>query len=79
MFKATLGRLQRELYSEPPALIIRTLIRWMMSDPTYQERYMRYIFRDLDPSDWMPSLPGVIWRGIGRDLRGGGPAALPAA
>lgn len=68
MFEATLGRLQRELYSAPPALVIRSLIRWMMTDPAYQDAYMRYTFRELDPRSWMPGMGGVIWRGILRDL-----------
>ena len=36
MFRATMKRLERELYEEPPVLVIRTLIRWMMTDPVYQ-------------------------------------------
>lgn len=69
-YEATLARLARELYSEPPDLVIRTLIRWTLTDPLYQDRYMRYLFRDLDPRDWRPGAAGVVWRGILRDLRG---------
>lgn len=69
-YDATLARLRRELYGEPPTLVIRTLIRWMLTDPLYHRAYMRYLCRDLDPRDWRPGLPGIVWRGLGRDWLG---------
>ena len=69
-YDATLTRLKRELYGEPPTLVIKTLIRWTLTDPVYHDRYMRYLFRDLDPREWMPGLGGIVWRGLMRDLGG---------
>lgn len=72
MFKSTVKRLESDLYSEPPALIIKTLIRWMMNDPEYQRRFMLYLSRVLPPDGWMsPALvAGVAARGLAGDLRG---------
>ena len=71
MFLATMGRLKRELYEEPPPLVIRTLIRWMLTDPEYQERFMRFLGRDLAPDAWMtPALMrACVARGMMRDVR----------
>lgn len=72
MFQATTERLRRELYQEPPAVVIRTLIRWWMSDPEYQLRFLQYLDRDLPPDRWLtPGVAlGAALRGVGRDLRG---------
>ncbi len=72
MFEATTARLARELYSEPPRAVIRTIIRWTMSDPRYQECFMRVLGRDVPPSavSSRALLGGAILRGIGRDLGG---------
>jgi len=71
MFLATLDRLKRELYEEPPTLVIRTLIRWMLTDPEYQDRFMRFLGRDLPPDKWMtPALMrACVARGVARDVR----------
>ena len=70
MYLATTDRLKRELYDEPPVPVIKTAIRWMMSDPTYQTEFLRYLSRDVAPDKWMtPSLiAGALARGLGRDL-----------
>jgi 2-polyprenyl-6-methoxyphenol hydroxylase-like FAD-dependent oxidoreductase len=72
MYVATIGRLRRELYSEPPVPVIRTLIRWTMSDPEYQERFLLYLGRIIRPDQAIT--PGVtaraVLRGLGRDVRG---------
>ena len=71
MFVATVGRLKRELYQEPPVPVIKTLIRWSMTDPEYQERFMRFLGRAI-PADTAIT-PGLMMRaalrGLGRDLR----------
>jgi hypothetical protein len=82
MYTATQKRLANELYSEPPRLVVRTLLRWMLTDPTYQSRFIRFLGRDLDPATWLgPGLVlGCVARGIGRDIArlfGGSPRALP--
>jgi 2-polyprenyl-6-methoxyphenol hydroxylase-like FAD-dependent oxidoreductase len=72
MYTATKGRLQRELYQEPPAAVIKTMIRWMMSDPAYQELFMRFLARDV-PAERLTSksmMGGAMLRGLGRDVRG---------
>jgi 2-polyprenyl-6-methoxyphenol hydroxylase-like FAD-dependent oxidoreductase len=71
MFLATTARLKRELYDEPPVPVIRTALRWMMTDPTYQRQFLRYLNRDIPPNGWMtPSLiGGAMLRGLARDAR----------
>lgn len=71
MFAATLERLKRELYEEPPTLVIKTLIRWMLTDPEYQSRFIRFLGRDLPPETWMtPALMrACAARGVVRDVR----------
>lgn len=73
MYIETTSRLRRELYAEPPALIIKTLIRWMMTDPAYQERFLQYIGRAIPVKGWNSPrvVAGAVWRGIKRDLFGG--------
>lgn len=71
MYVATVKRLATELYAEPPVPIIRTLLRWMLNDRSYQSRFLRFLGRDLDPARWMtPGLvAGVVARGIWGDVR----------
>ena len=71
MFEATLDRLKRELYEDPPTIVIRTLIRWMLTDPQYQARFIRFLGRDIPPETWLtPALMrGCVVRGMGRDVR----------
>ncbi|MCB9688750.1 MAG: FAD-dependent monooxygenase [Alphaproteobacteria bacterium] len=70
MYVATTERLKRELYDEPPVPVIRTLIRWWMTDRTYQDRFLRYLNRELPPDGWVTPrlLAGASVRGLGRDL-----------
>jgi 2-polyprenyl-6-methoxyphenol hydroxylase-like FAD-dependent oxidoreductase len=71
MFLATMERLKRELYEEPPTIMIKTLVRWMLTDPEYQERFIRFLGRDISPETWMtPALMrACAARGMVRDLR----------
>ena len=72
MFLATTGRLRRELYEEPPPAVIKTMIRWTLTDPVYQDTFLRVIGRDL-PAEAMSSramMAGAIARGLGRDIAG---------
>jgi hypothetical protein len=84
MYTETVTRLRRELYEAPPVPIIKTLIRWMMSDPVYQDRFMHYLARAIPVEGWLTKslLAGAVVRGIGRDLRREKPShvrrALPA-
>jgi flavin-dependent dehydrogenase len=72
MFLATTARLRRELYSEPPVAVIRTLLRWLITDREYQTRFLRYLNRDVPAERWLtPGLAvGAAVRGIARDARG---------
>jgi len=72
MFLATMDRLKKELYDEPPPLVIRTLVRWLLRDPEYQSRFIRFLYRDLPPEGWLPSsvIRGAAMRGALNDLRG---------
>jgi 2-polyprenyl-6-methoxyphenol hydroxylase-like FAD-dependent oxidoreductase len=72
MYAETVGRLRRELYEEPPPVVAKTLLRWMMTDPVWQERFLRYLGRDLAPKGWnSPGLmAGAVARGLWRDVRG---------
>jgi 2-polyprenyl-6-methoxyphenol hydroxylase-like FAD-dependent oxidoreductase len=71
MFLATMDRLKRELYEEPPTIMIKTLVRWLMTDPEYQSRFIRFLGRDISPETWMtPALMrACAARGVMRDLR----------
>jgi 2-polyprenyl-6-methoxyphenol hydroxylase-like FAD-dependent oxidoreductase len=71
MFLATMDRLRKELYDEPPELVIRTLVRWLLTDPEYQQRFLRFLSRAIPPQNWLPpSLIGAAAvRGALRDLR----------
>jgi len=71
MFLATCGRLKRELYDEPPVPIIKTLIRWSMTDRKYQVRFLEFLARGIPAEGAItPGLmAGAALRGIGRDLK----------
>jgi flavin-dependent dehydrogenase len=81
MYLETVGRLRRELYEEPPTFIIKTLIRWMMTDPAYQTQFLSYLGRTIPPTGWnSPKLMGgAVLRGIWRDLTGNRGRAARAA
>src|SRR5690606_14595523 len=68
MFLATVERLRRELYRDPPALVVRTLMRWMMTDEEYARRFMLYLCRSLPPRRWLT--PGLMARAIARGMLG---------
>jgi 2-polyprenyl-6-methoxyphenol hydroxylase-like FAD-dependent oxidoreductase len=71
VFEATMERLARELYAEPPDWMIRTLIRWSLQDPTYQRKFLLFLTRTIAPGWRTPALmAGVVARGVLRDLRG---------
>ena len=61
-----------ELYEEPPTAVIRTLIRWMLTDPESQSRFVRFLGRDIPPEGWMtPALMRpCATREAMRDVRG---------
>jgi 2-polyprenyl-6-methoxyphenol hydroxylase-like FAD-dependent oxidoreductase len=70
MFVQTVARVKQEIFTTPPVFILRTLIRWMMTDPEFQHMFVRYSSRAMNPSDFNPAPnPGIILRGIGRDIQ----------
>ncbi len=71
MFTATTERLTRELYQEPPAILVGTAMRWLMNDARYKRTFLAYLCRDVDPTTWLtPSLvAGAMARGVLGDLR----------
>lgn len=71
-FVETLGRLQRELYTTPPPIAVRTALKWLMTDPVYHERFFQFATRSIRPEGWMNAklVAGCMARGIARDLRG---------
>ena len=72
MFMETQGRLKREVYDQPPAFIVKQVLRRVMQDPIYQKKFIGYATRSFDPEGWAsPQLMlGALARGIVRDLSG---------
>lgn len=72
MFKATMQRLERELYQEPPVPVIRTFMRWLLQDPAYQRQFFAFLAREVSPDGWLGPklLLGAAVRGLLRDLGG---------
>jgi 2-polyprenyl-6-methoxyphenol hydroxylase-like FAD-dependent oxidoreductase len=72
MFEQTMKRLERDLYRDPSPRRIRTLVRWALTDPAYQRRFLLFVGRAIEPDELRTPklLAGVIARGIARDLRG---------
>jgi flavin-dependent dehydrogenase len=84
MFLATMDRLKRELYDEPPEMVIKTLLRWLITDPEYQRRFVLFLYRAIPPEGWLPPslMRDAAVRGALRDLRdrvlgGAGDGAKP--
>ena len=69
MYLATMQRLKQELYTTPPPIVIRTVLRWMLNDPEYQHRFVHFLSRAIHPSEFPPSMGGIVMRGLRRDLR----------
>lgn len=71
MFMETQGRLKREVYDEPPAFIVKNVLRRVIHDPLYQKQFIGYVTRRFNPKGWAsPALMlGSLVRGIGRDIR----------
>jgi 2-polyprenyl-6-methoxyphenol hydroxylase-like FAD-dependent oxidoreductase len=70
MYVVTVGRIKRELYSEPPMPVIRSVLRWMMTDPEYAEIFLRVQGRDCPPEALLSKTlaMGAIARGARRDV-----------
>jgi 2-polyprenyl-6-methoxyphenol hydroxylase-like FAD-dependent oxidoreductase len=70
MLKQTVARLKQELYTPtPPPFVINHLMRWVLTDPAFQKKYLLYLSRAIDPNSFAfaPS-PGPLARGLLRDI-----------
>ena len=52
MLRQTVKRVQQELYTEPPPFVINTLMRWVLTDPGYQQQFLRYLSRAIEPDSF---------------------------
>lgn len=68
MFLATATRVRRELYEEPPVIVMKTFMRWLLSDGEYQRRFLLYLCRVLPPAGWLT--PAVMGRAVVRGMLG---------
>ena len=62
MMLQTVGRVKKEIFTDPPMPVIRTLIRWMLNNPAYQRDFLRLLTRSSNPADWLS--PGVMRRAV---------------
>ena len=71
MFEATMGRLAREIYSVPPPLAAKTMMRWMLTHPDYGRRFASLVTRQIDPATFLPPplLLTIAAKGAGLRLR----------
>jgi len=71
MFRRTMERLDREIYGEPPLLVTKTLLRWMLTDPEYTGRLGALVTRSVHPDEWMngATVLRTLSRGLAGDLR----------
>jgi len=84
MFNATLERVQRELYASPPPPVAKTILRWMLTDPEYVNRFALLLIREIEPATWAPPslLVKALLKGMAGDLkrlitRAPNPTAVP--
>jgi flavin-dependent dehydrogenase len=73
MFKMTTMRVKGEVHTFPPPFILKTLVRWVATDPGYQTKLLRVLAR-ADSPDTFSATPtlGMIWRGILRSFSSNG-------
>lgn len=72
MLEQTMMRVKQQMFTPLPEILVKTYMRWMMTDPEYQATFLRYASRAIDPADFnvKASLsPTIIFRGLARDLR----------
>ncbi len=73
MYRSTLGRVQREIYTRRPRWFMRTFARWLYTDQRYRAHWARLFVRQADPDTWFSyhrvMLP--VLRGMWRDVRSG--------
>ncbi len=59
MFEQTMKRLERDLHTDPNPVMVQTLLRWAMTDPEYQKRFLLFVGRAIAPGEFRtPKLLG---------------------
>ncbi|PRP91196.1 hypothetical protein ENSA5_57680 [Enhygromyxa salina] len=58
MFEATMDRVKRELYDEPPPFVAKTILRWVLTHPDYARRFSDLATRRREPEGFLT--PGVL-------------------
>lgn len=76
MFDSTMGRVKREIYDIPPTFVAKTVLRWVLTSPTYRHKFGASLIRALpDPVGWtappqmVKMMLSGLGQGIGRGLR----------
>ena len=68
MYRATIARVEREVYEPKADWTFRSLLRWIGDDPEYKRRFGLLIVRGIDPQRWLPQT--VVYRAILRGALG---------
>ena len=72
LFKQTVANVKQTLYVAPPDFILNTFGRYLITNPDYQTRFVRYLSRALDPAEFQPG-PKLFLKafrqGIAADIR----------
>ena len=69
MFDSTMGRVKREIYDIPPTFIAKTVLRWVLTSPIYQQKFGANVIRNLeDPVGWTapPQMIKMMGSGMGQ-------------
>ncbi len=70
MYHATMGRVQREIYTKRPHWFMKTFARWLYEDERYRDHWGNLFVRQVDPQRWFSwqALLGPVLRGLWRQL-----------
>jgi 2-polyprenyl-6-methoxyphenol hydroxylase-like FAD-dependent oxidoreductase len=71
LYKSTLARRKMEFYDPRPEWMVKTIMRWLITDEQYLKNLSAYLSRALPPDKWLPMWlpPLAIARGIVKDIR----------
>ncbi|MEM6527199.1 MAG: FAD-dependent monooxygenase, partial [Chloroflexota bacterium] len=71
MYRATLSRVHREIYTRRPQWFLRTMARWLYEDERYRQHWASLYLRQTDPDTWFTHWRTLLpmLRGIGRDIQ----------
>ncbi len=80
MYRETLNRVQRELYTRHPEWAFKTWVRWLTQDPAYKRRLALLITRGIPAEGWLPAsvFLGALARGAWGDVKRLGRREEPA-